>query len=54
MPCLICFENGQMLECTSAWIGDKEAFSHYQQYYLGAATELSKKGNKNAEIVVRQ
>jgi hypothetical protein len=34
-PHILCFENGEIIELSTAWIGDIEAYKYYQQYYLG-------------------
>jgi hypothetical protein len=34
-PHILRFENGEIIESRTAWIGDIEAYKYYQQYYLG-------------------
>lgn len=44
-PHIVTFENGQMIESKSAWIGDIEAYTYFQQFYHGAIKEPPKKEN---------
>jgi hypothetical protein len=46
-PHIVSFNNGQMIASKSAWIGDIEAYTYYQQYYHGANGESPKKENAN-------
>jgi tetratricopeptide (TPR) repeat protein len=50
-PHIVSFENGQMIKLKSAWIGDVEAYTYYQQYYHGDIKESHKRENENIESI---
>jgi hypothetical protein len=50
-PHIVVFKGGQILEYTTAWIGDFEAFTYFQEYYHADRTETPQKGNLSITIV---